>query len=407
MRVIYLALKDLLQIMRDWKAAFFLIIMPIAFTLLFGFAFGGFGGVEDTDPRLPIGFLNQDDGLLSQHLLAQLERSEVVRLETATEETVELEAKVADAEYAAAVIVPENYSSQMLASEAVSLVVIVDGDDNAGHAAHGEIQAAVMRLNTALKTAEISTQAFEEQVGFNNLSTRETFFQDTLIQAITAWEHPPILVEATKTGEVQQDKRTDEENAFGQASTGMMAQFAIAGLMGAAAILVLERKNRSIQRLITTPITRAEILLGHYLAMFIMIFIQLIILIIFAQLFLRLDYFSKPIATLILVSTTALFAASLGLLIGAVAKDEDQVTVFALIPMFVLAALGGAWVPLEFTPEGFQQIARLTPLAWVIDGFQDIVVRGQGLEAIWLAAVVLIAYALVLFTLAVWRFRYE
>lgn len=42
MRAVYLALKDLLQILRDWKAAFFLIIMPIAFTLLFGFAFGGF-----------------------------------------------------------------------------------------------------------------------------------------------------------------------------------------------------------------------------------------------------------------------------------------------------------------------------------------------------------------------------
>ena len=41
MRVIDLAIKDLTELVRDWKAALFLVIMPVAFTLLFGFAFGG------------------------------------------------------------------------------------------------------------------------------------------------------------------------------------------------------------------------------------------------------------------------------------------------------------------------------------------------------------------------------
>ena len=44
MRVIDLALKDLLQIVRDWKAALFMVVMPIIFTMFFGFAFGGSGG---------------------------------------------------------------------------------------------------------------------------------------------------------------------------------------------------------------------------------------------------------------------------------------------------------------------------------------------------------------------------
>ena len=108
-----------------------------------------------------------------------------------------------------------------------------------------------------------------------------------------------------------------------------------------------------------------------------------------------------------MVTTTALFAASLGLLIGALAKNEDQVNIFALIPMFVLAGLGGAWGPLEITPENFQQIARLTPVAWIIDGFQDIIIRGQGLEAVWLSSVVLLGYAGILFVFAIWRFRFE
>jgi hypothetical protein len=40
MRVIDLTIKDLTELVRDWKAALFLVIMPIAFTLLFGYAYG-------------------------------------------------------------------------------------------------------------------------------------------------------------------------------------------------------------------------------------------------------------------------------------------------------------------------------------------------------------------------------
>jgi ABC-2 type transport system permease protein len=138
-----------------------------------------------------------------------------------------------------------------------------------------------------------------------------------------------------------------------------------------------------------------------------MIFGQLVILVLFAQLFLDLNFYREPLATLLVMGAAAIFSASLGLLIGAVAKSEDQVVILGLIPMFILAGLGGAWVPLEFTPENFQKIARLTPLAWVIDGFQDIIIRGQGLETVWVAGAALLAYSMVLIALALWRFRFE
>ena len=95
------------------------------------------------------------------------------------------------------------------------------------------------------------------------------------------------------------------------------------------------------------------------------------------------------------------------MLIGAVSKTEEQVIVLSLVPMFVLSALGGAWVPLEFTPANFYRIASVTPVAFVMDGYKDILVRGQGIEAISLALLALLAYAAVLLGLAVWRFRFD
>jgi len=49
-RVVDLALKDLLQVIRDWKSLLFLVVMPILFTLFFGAIFGSSGAADD--PRL-------------------------------------------------------------------------------------------------------------------------------------------------------------------------------------------------------------------------------------------------------------------------------------------------------------------------------------------------------------------
>jgi ABC-type multidrug transport system permease subunit len=187
----------------------------------------------------------------------------------------------------------------------------------------------------------------------------------------------------------------------------MLAQFAIAGLIGAAGILVDEKKTKSVQRLLTTNMSKGQILAGHFLAMFVMIFLQLSVLILFGQLVLDLPYFSQPATTLALTLVTAIFTASLGMLIGAVSRSDEQVVVLSLVPMFVLSALGGAWVPLEFTPETYQRVAFLTPVAWVMDGYKDILVRGQGLEAVSPALLALLIYAAVLLAVAVWRFRFD
>lgn len=405
MRMLDLAYKDLLQIVRDWRAAVFLVLLPVAFTIMFGFAFGGFGGPEEGDPRLPVGYVDQDGGALSPYLLALLANSSVIRLES-QEAGADLGQQVADEELAGAVIVPAGFSQGLTGGQPIPLQVIVDSGSSAGTAIEGEIRAAVLRLSSAVQTAQVSSQTYEQQVGFADSAAKQAYLDDALTRAVAAWGSPPLTVSVSRAGSAAEDM-SSAENAFAQSSPGMMAQFAIAGLMGAAAILVLERKSGSLRRLLTTPISRTQILFGHFLAMFVMIFVQLLILALFGQLLLHLDYFGSPLATLLVMITTSLFAASLGLFIGALAKNEDQVVVFTLIPMFVLAGLGGAWVPLEVTPEAVQRIARLTPVAWTMEGFQNIIIRGLGLESVLPAAAVLTAYTLVFFGLAVWRFRFE
>jgi ABC-2 type transport system permease protein len=187
----------------------------------------------------------------------------------------------------------------------------------------------------------------------------------------------------------------------------MIAQFAIAGLIGAAEILVTEKKSRALSRMLTTGFSRMGILIGHFLAMSTIIFLQILVLAVFGQLFLDLDYFSSPLATLLLILVSALVNGALGLLIGALAKSSDTAVVFSLVPMFVFSALGGAWTPLEYTSQTVQFVAHFTPVAWMMDGFKDILARGAGLETVWLPIVVLLGFATLFFSLGTWRFNFE
>jgi ABC-2 type transport system permease protein len=409
MRILDITLKDLRQLIFDWRTALFLLLMPVGFTLLFGFVFGGGDGAEDA--RLPVGLLDRDgDSALSTHLLALLNASESIRPEVLDEVDLEkAETQVADQELAAVVIVPAGYSQQLLSPTGGELapkpVVIADLDSNAGQAAQSGLQAAFARLLGAVEAANLTSQAYEQQGG----TADQAFWNESLANALQAWEDPPLTITASESGAQasgSEGTRTAADD-YAHSSAGIMVQFAMAGLIGAAEIVVVERKSGTMRRLLTTPATRNEIILGHFGAMLVMILAQLAVLILFGQLLLGVDYLREPLGTLLMLLTTAFWAASLGLLIGIFARTEEQIIIFAIGIMLVLSGLGGAWMPLEFTSETFQTVGHLTPTAWAIDGFENIVVRGLGFDSVLLPAAIVLGFAVVFFAVAIWRFRFE
>lgn len=406
MRIIDIALKDLRQLLRDRKAAIFLLIMPILFTVMFGFAFSG-GGEED--PRLPVGLLDQDGGRAATALTALVDASpgvRVVEMEPADQEGAE--EQVAKEELAAALVIPMGFGQRLWESGGAPASVIADPGSIAGSVAVGEIRSAVARLAGAAKAAELAL-GLRQDADALSPAERDQFLLEGLDLAVTSWQAPPLTVGVTEWGAAPADDQTElyGPNSFSHPSAGMMVQFAMAGLMGAAQILVLERKSGALARLLTTATSRGQVIMGHYVAMFIMILCQLLLLAGFGQLVLGVDYAREPAASLLIVISLSLWAAGLGLLIGALARREGQVEVFALIPMMVLSGLGGAWIPLEITPEGFQAIGHLTPTAWAMDGLKNVIIRGLGFESVLVPSAVLLGYAVLTLGLAIWRFRTE
>jgi ABC-2 type transport system permease protein len=390
-RILDVTIKDLRQIMRNRMTFLFLLIMPIAFTMIFGVAFGG--PAKTTDARLPVGYLNLDGGALSADLKSMLATSTVLRLdETPGRNEADLKALVGSGKVAAALVIPAGYNQSLRDGIPLKLGLYADQSQSSTATVESELLVVSNRLASAVRTANIIVKIN------NNMAA----FDPALTAALTAWQNPPIRVSITSgISSKPQDRNV---MSMANSSPGMMIQFAIASLITAATVIVNERKTRSLQRLLTTATSRFQILFGHYLAIFTMIFIQFLILILFGQL-LHVNYLRLPLATLLVAMTTAVCIAALGLLIGVMAKSEEQAVIFSLIPMFILSGLGGAWVPLEFTGTTFQAIGHVSPVAWAMDGFKNIVGRGLGFNSVLLPAAALLGYALLFFGLALWRFR--
>ena len=399
MRIFHLAIKDLSQILRDWKSGLFLLIMPLLFTLFFGFVMGSATAPKaDVDPRLPVGVIDKDGGILAASLQTLLDESDVVRpVMLKQEEFQSVDQKVHDGDLAAVVIIPAGYTDRQLADQPIPLDVIIDQNQPSSQTVSRALETVSGRLLGAVESAHISQSANPQ----SNL-------QDNLAEAISAWQEPALTVAVVKaTGAASAENGVSSLSGYSQASAGMMVQFSIFGLITSAMVLVLERKSGTLQRLLSSPIRPYEVIAGHVLAMFCIVFAQQLILVLVGQLVFGVDYARQPLAILLMITVLSFWAASLGLLISALSRKEDQVITLSLIAMFVFAAMGGAWFPLEVAGKAFAAVGHIMPTAWAMDGFQNILIRGLAFPSVLMPAGILMLYALAFFGLAIWRFRFE
>ena len=392
MRWLHILAKDLLQVLKDWKSAIFMLAMPLAFTLFFGFVTGG----TFREAPVKIGWLDRD--LLTPEpapgaaLRELVDFAPGVQLVELADEN-EAGALVRGGKLAAAAVVPPGFGQAAWTDRPLPLSVIATPYDPDDRVASDRLRSAAARLLGAARAARLA-------LGPGPTEDRHTREQ-ALARALAAWNRPRVSLRS------ETYLPAGELTGFLQSSPGMIVQFSIYGLISSAMILVLERKSRALQRLLTTPVSRASIIAGHLGAMFLIIWLQVAVLVACGQFVFRVNYLGAPGATLLMMSALALWSASLGLLIAALARNEQQVIMYSLAAMFLFCALGGAWFPLDVAGSGFARVGRLTPAAWAMDGFRGILLRGYGLAAVLPPAGLLAACSAAFFGLALWRFRFE
>ena len=105
-------------------------------------------------------------------------------------------------------------------------------------------------------------------------------------------------------------------------------------------------------------------------------------------------------ATAAIVAAFSLVATAAALFVGALVSNENQSLAIGISVGLAFAALGGCMVPFEIFPDWLRTVAHITPHAWAIDAFSEVIQRGGGLGQIGLELAVLVLYGGVLLVAA-------
>ena len=378
------------------------LLLPLVFTVVIGAATRGFSSDPNADPRTPVAVVDHDGGALAVALADTLAQSKVVRVETLGESQALAALKAA--KVPAVILLPQGFSAGLLNGQKVDLQLHLAASNADGLAFRTEIQRAAAQVSGAVLAAQISVDEAAARRPFANPAEHDAYFQSALKLSQAAIVSPTVRVDARQAPAATQPIVA---NGYALSSPGQLVTWVLATLLAGAATVVGERTLGTLRRLLTTPAARWTILGGKILGRFLMGLAQMVIMITFGQWVLGVKWGNSPLAMLMVAVCFGLAATALGLFLSTLARTEQQASALISLGVFLLAPLGGAWVPLEITPPAFQTLAQIFPTTWAMRGFTDVVVRGQGPSGVLLECAVLLAFAVVLFGLGIWKFKYE
>lgn len=154
---------------------------------------------------------------------------------------------------------------------------------------------------------------------------------------------------------------------------------------------VRERLSGTLERLLSTPVRRWEIVLGYIIGFGIFAFIQSIIIVSFSVYILDLYVAGSIWLTLLITCMLSLTALTLGTFLSAYANNEFQMIQFiplVIVPQVFFSGL----FPMESMNTWLQMLGKLFPLTYGADAMRQVMIRNQGFTEIALDLTVLLLF---------------
>jgi ABC-type Na+ efflux pump permease subunit len=173
-------------------------------------------------------------------------------------------------------------------------------------------------------------------------------------------------------------------------------------------LFVGERRQGTLRRLQAAPITRTEILAGKLLPCYLLSLGQGLFLLAAGKLVFGMSWGPEPLWLLPVVLCTSLAAMGMALLIASVARTETQVAIYGSLLVLVLAAVSGCLMPRELMPQEMKAASRLTPHAWALDAYNELLLTtAPNYAIVAMGCAVLAAFGLVFVGLAWWFLKLD
>lgn len=377
--------KEFLLLFRDIGGVAILFVMPLVLIITITLIQDStFQTVKDV--KIPILIVDNDHGEVAKTMLNGLEDSNSFEV---IEKQTEEEAKnlVSKGDYQLAVIIPEQLTqdlqqkiannvdgimSKVMGEEADTLPQrIVENkevrlyfDPATQQSFKSSVKNGIDKMISKIETQSIY-KAFQEQISDN---PEEAIFETD--NFITFKEILPKI-----------EGRDVLPNSV-QHNVPAWTLFAIFFIIVPLSInMVKEKSQGTFVRLRTNPVSYATVLGGKTILYLLVCLVQFVLMLlvgvyVFPSMGLpALDVSGRLLLLFVVAIFSGLAAIGLGLLLGTVAKTQEQSAPFGATFVVILAAIGGVWVPVFIMPKFMQLLSNISPMNWGLNAFYDVFLR--------------------------------
>jgi ABC-type multidrug transport system ATPase subunit/ABC-type multidrug transport system permease subunit len=360
-RLLPVARKEVIHILRDPMTLFFTLFIPILELFLLGYAI-------DTNVRhVRTVILDQAGTQESRQLLEKFENSEDFTIVARVFSDVEMSRAIVSGKARVGVKIPSDYSERLQAGQTAQLLVLVDGSESS-----------------------VASEAVN--VG-NAIALRESLERALGGRALPVDSRPRVLF----------NPDTRSANFFIPGLMVVLCQ--MMATMLAATAIVREKETGTLEQLFMTPVRSLELVIGKMAPYLVLTFAEFCVIA-----FLMVVFFGVPIhgqffTLLTLTLPFVLTMLGFGLLISTRSSTRDAAMQMAMGTILPSVFLSGYIFPIDSMPLFFRWISQVVPTTWLVDASRGVILRGTGAEDLWLHALVLWAMAFTSLIVSSLRFR--
>ncbi len=394
-----LAWLNLTQVAKDRAGLFTLIGLPLMLTLLFGTVLGG------GERKFTVAVADLDRTPTSAQAIEGLDpRSYAVE----KVDEAQARAMAASGEAVASVIIPRGFEADVLSGVDTTVTVVKDPRSITSIAVVQAVQGRVQRIAANAETIRIVQRTYRDASSQTGAYFAAPAAGDIYAYADRIWSpSPPLSVAEASVSPTKVRGASSVAMGFQQFSLGFTLMFMLFMGIGSAGGFLEEREQGTLARLLTTPTSRAVLVIGKVAGVYATVMLQAAIMIGFGVFLFHVPWGDDPLAVIMIVSTFGLAATGLGILVSALARTRGQVSAITAVGATAMSMLGGAYWPLDIVSPLMRTMALATPVGWAMTGLADIVVRSQGIEKAVLPSAVLLGMAVLFLGIGISRLKME
>ncbi len=371
-RVAWVAWKELVQLVRDWRTLAVVLVLPVLMLVLYGYA------INFDLQHVALGVQDADGTPAARRLVDAFAGGEAFAVAARPASPAETTRDLDAGRVKAVLVIPRGYAADLAAGRTAQVQLLVDGaDSTSATTAIAYAETIVRAHSSAISLAAVRRRGLRATEGLVPVEARVRF-----------WYNP--------------DQRSVNYIVPGLIVVILM----MLSTLLTALTVVRERERGTIEQLLVSPLAPGELMLGKLLPYVGIAFVDVLLVVGAGRLLFGVSVAGSAGLLLALAAVFLTAALGAGLLISVTAPSQQAAMTLAMLASQLPSVLLSGFIfPVRAMPDAVRALTNLIPARHFLVIARAIYLKGSGIALLWGPTLVLLAMGGVFLGLAARRFR--